>query len=155
MGRHLRRAINSLRCGEKVPRLGLINARHKLLRIAVNHRKPGGLNLNHDAMSSEKYMIVVSQWDFELGGTVRNERFGIRVALIKPSAPNLHRNWQLISVHRLLILAGLGTSLRIPVVLRGILWINVNELDYKVSVRPGSGGKDVGPHLAGNCHVVV
>ena len=71
MRRQIGRAIDSLRRRNEISRFRLIDAGHELLRIAVDHRKPGRLNLHHDAMALQKDMIVIAQRDVPFRRLVR------------------------------------------------------------------------------------
>jgi hypothetical protein len=51
--------VDTLRCLHEIRRLCLIDAGDVLLRVAVNHWEPGGLNLDHDAMSFQESVIVI------------------------------------------------------------------------------------------------
>src|ERR1700741_822551 len=59
-GRKTPARINALSSGAEVAGLRPIDAGDKLLRIAVDHREPGGLHLNHEAMTLEEYVIVIA-----------------------------------------------------------------------------------------------
>ena len=60
MRRHRTGAIDALGCGDEVGGCGPVDTGNKFLRIAVDHREPGGLNLHHDAMTLQKDMVVIA-----------------------------------------------------------------------------------------------
>ena len=59
-------AVNALSRRNEVGCRRLIDARHKLLRIAVDHRKPRRLHLHHDAVSLQKHVVVIAQRNIPL-----------------------------------------------------------------------------------------
>ena len=63
MGRHSWRAINPLRGLDEILFRRLIDTRNVFLRVPVNQREPGGLDLHHNAMTSSEHVIAVPQRD--------------------------------------------------------------------------------------------
>ena len=60
--------INALRGCDVIGRGGLVDAGHEFLRVAIDDRKPRGLNLHHDAMSFQEDMVVIAQRDVPFVG---------------------------------------------------------------------------------------
>ena len=81
MGRQLWRAVDALGGGDEVGGGGLIDAWNKFLRVAIDDGEPGGLHLHHDAMSLEKYVIVIAQGNVPLLGMVGLEGLRMLIAM--------------------------------------------------------------------------
>ena len=63
IGRHRWRRIDSLRGLDEILFRRLINTGNEFLRIPVNDRKPGGLDLHHYAMSLAEHVVMVAKED--------------------------------------------------------------------------------------------
>src|SRR5256885_14830124 len=102
------RGVDALRGSDEVVRRRVVDAWHEFLRVAIDQREPGGLDLDHQAMALEKYVIVAAERDREHRRLIRDERLRMLVTGIVASAPDLHRDRQLVAVQRLRVLAGCG-----------------------------------------------
>ena len=68
---------DALRRGLKVWIRGLEDVGNELLRIAVDHWEPRALNLDHDAMTFPKHVVVREQIDVVFDRLVWADRFGL------------------------------------------------------------------------------
>lgn len=98
MGRQLWRAVDALGGWDEVGGGGLIDARGIFLRVPIDDREPGGLHLHHDAVSFEKYVVVIAQGNVPLLGMVGFEGLRMLVTMEEAAAADFHRDGQLISV---------------------------------------------------------
>src|SRR5262249_16314759 len=69
--------VDALRRADEVLRGGFVDARHELLRIPIDDRKPRRLDLHHDSMALQEHVIVASQRDREICRLVGDERLGM------------------------------------------------------------------------------
>src|SRR3984885_8070505 len=90
MRRHVGRVVDSLGCGNVIRSRCLVDVWHELLGIAIDHWKPCGLNLHHDAVTFDKDVVVIAQWDGPFCWLVRSERLRRFVAGEIASAANFH-----------------------------------------------------------------
>ena len=74
--------INLVGCFDKVFGLGFENVVHVLLRVAVNQRKPGALDVHHDPVPLLEGMADVLKWQINFRHLARHEwlRFFVAVA---------------------------------------------------------------------------
>src|SRR5581483_7811479 len=103
----LRRAIHAFcRCLE-IASGRLIDARHEFLGISIDDREPSRLNLYHDSVPFQKYVIVIAQRDDEFGRLIGHKRLWSFVTLVEASPADFGRNWQFVSIERIGVFAGL------------------------------------------------
>src|SRR5450631_986116 len=138
MRRQIWRAVYSLRRWHKISSRGLVDARHKLLRIAVDHREPRRLHLHHDAVALQKDVIVVAQRDAPLSRLVRRKRRRLLVAREIATAAYFHRDRQFVAIQRLGILAGLRSIVRTPRVFLSVLRKYIDEFHHEIAVASRS-----------------
>ena len=94
-------AVNALCCLLKVLVFGLEDVRDKLLRVAVDDREPRRLDLDHDPMSSQKHVVMISQGDVPFRGLAGGEGMRSFEALQITAAANFHGDGQLVAIQRL------------------------------------------------------
>src|SRR5882724_2272223 len=145
-----RRAVDALRGLDEIGRRRSIDARYKLLRIAVDEREPGRLYLNHQAVPLEKHVVAVAQRDLPLYGRVGGEGLRVLVAREVATAAHLHRDRQLVAVHRARVLVRRGASVGIPRVRLRVFRVHVDQLHHKVGIAAGGGCEQIGRYLSGD-----
>src|ERR1044072_6380814 len=89
-----------LRCRLKVSLSRLENVCYKLLRVAIDNRKPGPLHLHHNTVALLKSMIVGRKTYLVVINRVGDERFRFFKTLQIPAAKHVSRNHELVSTHR-------------------------------------------------------
>ena len=139
MRRQFRGGVHALDRGNEVACFRHIDAADKALRIAINHRKPCGLDLNHQPVTLEEHVVVIAKRNGEVRRLICDQRLRMRVALVVAAAPNFHRDRQQLTVERLGILARSGAFLGLPSVLNLVFGEDVDQLHHKVAV--GAGGR--------------
>src|SRR5713226_4867047 len=92
MRRHSGRAIDSLCRRNEVSRSGLVDTGHEFLRIAVDHREPRRLYLDHDAVPHQENVVVIAERDIPFYRLVRRERMRFLVAGEIAAAAHFHGN---------------------------------------------------------------
>ena len=115
--------------------LGFVDV-NELLRIAVNHGKPGALDLNHDPVSLQESMAAVPEAELDLRGLPRHKRrrAGKTVSV---SAPEDFPGQQHLEISHSYALGIWRVVGRIPSIF-------VDELDDPIRVRAGRRDKERG-----------
>ena len=119
-------AVDVLRSLLKILRLGIGNI-HEFLRVPVNQRKPGALNLHHDAMAATKRVVDAGQIEVNLGGLVGLKRLRLLETVTKFRTERLASDHLLVSTHVHI----LGIRHRVGIIHR----VNVNQLNDEVRIR--------------------
>src|SRR5215475_12660994 len=110
------------------------DVRRESLGVAVDHREPGALHLNHDPVSLQEDVVVGWESDLVTRHRIWRNRLGLLEAVAVAPAQYIARNHQLKAAH-----------LRIGLIL---LRININELHDPITVRACGRGKEVGDYLS-------
>src|SRR5580700_9466908 len=91
-------AVDALRGFDEICGFGLVNAGDEFLRVAVDHGKPRGLNLDHHAVTFQEDVVVVAQRDFPFCGLVGGERVRFFVILEIAAAAHFHGDGEFVAV---------------------------------------------------------
>lgn len=154
VGRHFGGAVDALGCGDEVGGGGLIDAGDIFLRVAVDDGEPGGLHLQHDAMSLEKYVIVIAQGNVPVVGMVGFEGLRMLVAMQETTAADFYGDGQFISVERIGVAGGLVRRNIVGADLTA-LRVDVDQLDDEVGIGAGGGGVEGGGDGAGDDDIMI
>ena len=113
------------------------------------------MDLDHDAMAFEKDVVAIAERDGKERGRVWFERRGVFVAFVEAAAADFHGDGEFIAVEGLSVVAGLGPSVGVPIILDGVVGIDVDQLDDEVTVSARGGSVELGGDGAGNGEVFV
>ncbi len=155
MRRKRGRRVHALGRLHVVARLGVVNAGHELLRVAVDQREPRRLHLHHDAVTLLEHVVVFAQRHRPLARRVRHERVGRLEALVEPPATDLHRDRQFVSIERPCVRARRRPGLGVPRVRLRVFGVDVDQLDYEVCVGPRGRREQRRRQRAGNGDVMI
>src|SRR5258705_4957593 len=117
----LPRTKHSLGCWLKIRLLRQENVGNKFLRISIDHRKPGALNLDHNSMALLKGVIVRRESDLVVINSVCGKRFRLLKAHSVATSKDVARDHQLVPAHALICFK--------------LFRINVYELNDPVTIR--------------------
>ena len=103
----------------------------EFLRIPVDDRKPGALDLNHNFMPFEECVAFVVEIKFDMGHFIRHQRLRF-FKTVPVFAPEYFPCQQHLEITHLYVL-GIGPGIW------SLPWVNIDQLDNPIGIRARCG----------------
>ena len=133
-------AVDAVRRRAEVARRGVEDVGHERLRVAVVHREPGALHLDHDPVTLPEGVALLVQVDDVLVDRVRRDRPRAVESLAIASAHDLARDHELVTAEHRALGDRIGED--------------VDELRHPVGVAAGGRGEQVRGDVAADGDVL-